>query len=210
MSKYKQEIGTLNVFLAPHYLTACSKSCQHLYHMPFCYPRPQSTTLWRKCAVFLGTFALQKLFPPSKSKLLTRDVGLYNTTQLVYAPTHAMPRQSSRTWSSNQHIPHILSKCGTEHYAASNGGSSNPFTSASLGTNWIKVMLFGFSLPGRRGTQRAPCQQGSVVSASILDQHSAYLHLLDYERSARGKVASWEKKDIAHFLASVLNGEQRI
>lgn len=125
--------------------------------------------------MFPGTFTLQKLFPPSKSKLLGRDVGLYSTTQLVSSPTYAMPRQSSRMWLSNQHISHTLAKHGTKHRTRSNGGSSNPLTSASLATNWIKAVFFGFSPPGRWGAQLAPWLQSSVVSASILDQHSECL-----------------------------------
>ena len=125
--------------------------------------------------MFPGTFAQQKRFPPSKSKLLSRDVGLHSTTQFVSSPTYAMPRRSSHMWLLNQHIPNTFAKRGTKHHARLNGGSSNPFASASLSTSWSEAVLFGFSPPGGWGSQLAPWLQGSVGSASIPDQHSECL-----------------------------------
>lgn len=168
-----------------------------LFLLPtFCQPvQKVASTFTTWLSAILGHKA-----PLRKENVQCSQVPLYCRNYFPQAKANCSPEMwgyiapCSLFHHPNQHIPHILSKCGTEHRVTSNGGFSNPFTSASLGTNWIKVMLFGFSLPGRQGAQLAPCQQGSVVSASILDQHSAYLHLLSYGRSAWGKVASWEKK----------------
>lgn len=95
-----------------------------------------------------------------------------------------------------QKLTHVIiesshtTELGTKNHSEWNGKSSNLLTSASLGTN--RAVPSGFSLPGGPSAQPVWWLQISIISDSILDQHS-----YDYERSAWGKLVSWGKKNCA-------------